>query len=70
MKYILLMHPSSNSECYVYGESAGNPFKFETIDAAVKHGMAYGTDDFWVITVHEWSAVELQQPTQGESEEW
>lgn len=52
-KYILLMHPSSSSDCYVMKDR-----EFETIDEAVKYGMAYGTDDFWVIVKQEWKATE------------
>jgi len=57
MSYMLLIYPTGN-DSYVCKGEGGAPKEFETIDEAVKDGMRYGTDDFWVITKHEWKAVE------------
>ena len=60
MMFMVLMHPTT-SEAYLLGNGDG----FLTIDEAVKAAIDYGTSDFWVITKHEWEAV---QP-KGESDE-
>lgn len=52
-KYMLLMHPDTH-DCYVLKEK-----EFDTVDEAVKEGMSYGTDDFWVVVKQEWKAVVL-----------
>jgi hypothetical protein len=51
MKYKLLMHPTGHE---TYLDSS----EYDTIDDAVKAGMSYGTDDFIIVTVHPWQAVE------------
>lgn len=53
-KYMVLMHPNT-TDTYVLGAKK----TFNTVDEAVKEALAYGTDDFWVITKIEWQA----QPT-------
>lgn len=60
MSYLLLMHPSNSGDCYVLSEDSDNrnPKEFATVDEAVQRAVEYGTSDFWVISKHDWKAVE------------
>lgn len=54
-KFMLLMHPDTR-DCYNVSDK-----EFVTIDEAVRYAMSFGTDDFWIITKHEWKAVEKEE---------
>ena len=52
--YSILAHPESTQDCYLF-----NAGPFDTIDEAVKYAIVYiQGDDFNIITIHDWKAVE------------
>lgn len=54
-KYRVLAHPDTSIDCYL------DSTEYDTVDEAVKNGMSLVcSDDFAVVTVVEWKAVEAK----------